>query len=73
MVVLVISLGYSVLLVIIPGVRLELFEISYMNSWMVNWVVLLMGVGIGVGIYVGVKGWGEGNIKEENIKILRME
>lgn len=61
MIVLVISLGYSILLTIVPDVRLELFEISYMNSVVVNWVVLGMGVGVGAGVYVGVKGikWGE--------------
>jgi hypothetical protein len=52
MIVLVLSLGYSSLIVIVPEARLAILEIDYMNSLKLNGFVLGMAWAFGIFIIV---------------------
>lgn len=52
MVVLFISLAYSILIVIVPNSRLELFKVQYLDNEKVNGFVLGIALAFGISIFV---------------------
>jgi hypothetical protein len=52
MVVLFISLAYSILIVIVPSSRLELFKVQYLDNETVNGFVVGIALAFGISIFV---------------------
>ena len=52
MIVLIIILAYSLIMIVVPGARLGIFQISYLNYQPYNWYIFGLALGIGVLLYV---------------------
>lgn len=52
MIVLIVMLSYSLIMIVVPGARLALFEISYLNYQPYNWFIFGLAIGIGILLYI---------------------
>lgn len=52
MIVLILMLTYSLVMIVVPGARLSIFEISFLNYQPYNWYIFGLALGIGVVLYV---------------------
>ena len=51
MIVLIIMLTYSLVMIVVPGARLEIFKITNLNYQPYNWYIFGLALGIGLVIY----------------------
>lgn len=54
-IVLVLVLVYSLVIIVVPASRLNLFEVVFMNYQPFNWYIFGLALGIGIVIYVNQK------------------
>lgn len=55
MIVFIFTFTYSVLMVVVPAVRLPVFKINFMNNALVNMYVLLVSLIFGMVMYINQK------------------